>query len=264
MSCAIALLAVSFAANAGFVVVNPPVEKKPVAKPPAPLVTSALDPAVRPGLIEIGDRPENIDLRKGFVRDLPLSVAVEQLAPRQWTREIQVTGDRKASWDAGAKGALWIDELKTLAVRERLYGEVDWTQKRVSITDREPKPKLAVAPAKPAQTTGAAGSSAASAPPAAAAPLSLPSPVVAPAYDVRKGETLMTALKRWCASANWTLLWKSTDDIRPDAAIQLPAGLAFEDAVRELMRSVWVGYPDMTATAYKNRVLVIESKGNTQ
>lgn len=256
--CALVLLAVSFAANAGFVVVNPEKAKKPT---PKPLAASSLDPVVRPGLIEIGDRPELIELRKGFVRGLPLSVAVEQLAPKQWTRQLQLTGDRKASWDAGPKGTLWIDELKDLAVRERLYGEVDWVQKRISITDREPKATLAVVPEKIDGTVNAPGHTLASSAPSVAY---VPPPVAAPVYDVRKGETLMTALKRWCASANWTLLWKSADDIRPDAAIQLPPGLTFEDAVRELMRSVWVGYPDMTATAYKNRVLVIESKGSAQ
>ena len=253
------LVANSCNAIAGFVVVNPPKPKPIATKPLASTSAPTVSPS-RAGVMEIGIRPGTIETRKGFVRDLPMKVALQQIVPPGWQSEIVVADARKASWNTGANGQPWIDALRQVAAAEQLYGEVDWVARKVRITDQAVASKV-VETTKP-PTDSKQGPRVATTPVLPAAPPPAPAPVAR--FDVRKGETLMTALQRWCAQSGWTLLWKSEDDIRPDAGIQLPPGLAFEDAVRELMRSVWVEYPDMSATAYKNRVLVVESKGGMQ
>jgi len=217
----IALLAVSFAVNAGFVVVSPPVEKKPVVTPLSIATAHAMEPAARPGLVEIGTRLESVELRRGFVRDLPLSVAVEQLAPKQWTREVRVTGDRKASWNAGAKGALWIDELKALAVREHLYGQVDWTQQRITITDREPAGAGKQKDAAPTLLASAAK-------PVVATP-------VQPAWEAKVGSTVRATVEEWGKRAGWMVVWETSDlDYRVVAPLKFDGSIV--DATGKITR----------------------------
>ena len=290
----VALLAIMAAGNAhaGFVVVNP--QNQPTA-----LVASLSDAPegmAYPGVHENGIRPVALEMRKGFVRDVPLSMALRQIAPRGWRTHVSVQGDRRASWETAVGGEPWLETLAHLVATEGVEAHVDWQGRIVRVSDKQHLPTTVLAEAADpvrdpveaissqdeaavAQAVEVASAQAAPATdlqvavattqlvePAAEPVVSLPPPVEAepavpppPPFDVRQGETLMAALTRWSAQSGWTLMWKSADDIRPEAHIQMPVGMAFEDAVRELMRSVWVMYPDMTATAYKNKVLVVES-----
>lgn len=78
------------------------------------------------------------------------------------------------------------------------------------------------------------------------------------AFDLRSGETLRTALTRWCEDSGWTLVWRADNDYQIDINLNFPTGTKINKALRDTMRAVWIQHPEIKATVYRNNVIVIE------
>jgi len=79
-------------------------------------------------------------------------------------------------------------------------------------------------------------------------------------FDIVVGETLKSALARWAKSVGWTLIWEAQVDYAIEAPMSFKPGTSFLEAVRQIMGSFWDRTQWLTATAYKNNVLVISGR----
>lgn len=76
-------------------------------------------------------------------------------------------------------------------------------------------------------------------------------------FDLRTSESLRTNIERWAKLAGYTLVWKADVDYAVDAPLTLPDNYSFEQAVTHVMDAYWDSTHTLTATLYRNRVLVI-------
>ena len=81
-----------------------------------------------------------------------------------------------------------------------------------------------------------------------------------PVYDLRSGESLRTALQRWCEITGWQLVWNAGSDYQVDTNMSFPKGTQLEGAVWTTVKSVSQVSPTLLARAYENNVLVIEGR----
>ncbi|HOV56417.1 MAG TPA: TcpQ domain-containing protein [Rhodanobacteraceae bacterium] len=79
-------------------------------------------------------------------------------------------------------------------------------------------------------------------------------------YDLRAGETLRQALARWTKDASWVLVWRAEVDFEIDAPVSFPRGTSLQEAVRLTMKAFWARQQALTATVYKNQVLLISGR----
>lgn len=76
-------------------------------------------------------------------------------------------------------------------------------------------------------------------------------------WDMQPGETLRSALTRWCEASGWSLAWRVDRDFPIDAPLRFKPGTSFSEAVRQTMRAVWQTHPGLKARMYQNNVIVV-------
>lgn len=80
-------------------------------------------------------------------------------------------------------------------------------------------------------------------------------------FEFVAGDTLMSALARWCRSAGWTLVWRVDVDYPIKAASGIAGSVDFETAVEQTLRAYWLQSADLKASLYtRNRHLVITGR----
>lgn len=82
-------------------------------------------------------------------------------------------------------------------------------------------------------------------------------------FEFVAGDTLKSALARWCHSAGWTLVWRVDVDYPIRSAGTLAGPVSFESAVEQTVRAYWLQSADLKASLYlRNRHLVISGLTN--
>lgn len=77
-------------------------------------------------------------------------------------------------------------------------------------------------------------------------------------FEFVDGDTLKSALTRWCHSAGWTLVWRVDVDYPIKAANGFSGAVDFQTAVEQTLRAYWLQSADLKASLYsRNRYLVI-------
>ena len=233
-------------AAAGFLVVNAP-KPKPVATKalstaPAPEISTRL------GVLEVGVRPTTIELRKGFVRDLPLKVALQQAIPSGWHSAIVVGDSRNTSWSTGRDGRPWVDVLREVAAKERLYSEVDWTKREVRVTDH-------VAPAEAKDVVLAKAKVLT---PVTATPVI---PKTLPQWQAKAGSTVRATVEDWGKRSGWMIVWPMNDlDYRVVAPLNFDGSIV--DATGRLARLYEAAQRPLAVDIHlSQRVIVFSEKG---
>ena len=80
-------------------------------------------------------------------------------------------------------------------------------------------------------------------------------------FEIHSGDTLKSTISRWSLGVGWTLIWQAPTDYAIEAGMTFRAGTSYLEAVRQIMGSFWDRTQSLTATAYKNNVLVVSARG---
>lgn len=225
------IAAAPLAAHAGFRVVEE--AKKPVGQVGAQATTTPTDDfgfqRGRPAVREYGASPGR-ELRHGFGKDLPLSLVFQQIAPQGWSVDVAegAQASRLISWQGGKP---WTDVLVEVATDARVYADVDWERRKVSVTApaAAPKATLATVTVTPA-TASVRGAATAQA-----------TVIAAPAAPVKKwvargGRSLRSVVEEWAATEQWTVVWDAGVDY------EIPALMSFDGDLTNAITKVFQVY----------------------
>lgn len=161
------------AAHAGFFVTEePPVRPAPspavpaaLSRPASAAVVSAAPPAagIQPGAISglsvasvppanvggftllavtfVGQPSGEVEIRRGFGRQVRLTEALKQIAPVGWHGYLKaemvgrVDKGKMVDWRGGRR---WVEVLDILATEQGLSAEVDWNKREIFIGEKRP------------------------------------------------------------------------------------------------------------------------------
>lgn len=213
---------------------------------------------------------------EGFGRDIPLSLAVKQIAPAgakvSFGNGVDVR--ERVTWEGGDDWHRVLDAVAT----SRGY-VVTYAGRSVRIT-RQGDPNPPIEPARAVQQAAAGGQGGivfvpyrgGGAPAPAAAPGSEgwkpyggppapPAPPPPAAWRADKDASLRGLLEAWGSRSGWSIVWKSQYEYRLQAGAQFAGD--FVQASGELIRSVGEVQPRLNVTFFKgNRVLVVSNDGS--
>lgn len=79
-------------------------------------------------------------------------------------------------------------------------------------------------------------------------------------YEVKAGETWHDALTRWAKESGYTLIWRAPGDLLVEAPLVFDQGTTFEEALEEVLRTLWHSRNAMVGILYRNSVLVITGR----
>ncbi|OWQ61369.1 hypothetical protein CEE58_16205 [Stenotrophomonas maltophilia] len=173
----------------------------------------------RPALREVG-LAGNREVRAGFGKELPLDLVIQQIAPQGWNTELspELSKGRLASWTGGKA---WTDVLNDVAVKARVYVDLDWSRRSIAVTS--PPAALSVATSR----TAAGASQLPSVDPKVS---SVPTVVVtapqAKVWVARGGHSLRAVVEEWAASEQVTVIWDAGVDY------DMPALMSFRGDLR--------------------------------
>lgn len=182
----------------------------------------------RPAVREFGASTDR-EIRHGFGKDLPLSLVFQQVAPQGWSVDVaqDARAGRLTSWQGGKP---WTDVLVEVATDARVYADIDWERRKVSVT----------APAAASQATLAT----VTVTPPKSAPASTASrlaPVVQEAAPTKKwvargGRSLRSVVEEWAATEQWTVVWDAGVDY------EIPALMSFDGDLTTAITKVFQVY----------------------
>ncbi|MGX9960641.1 toxin co-regulated pilus biosynthesis Q family protein [Xanthomonas euvesicatoria] len=259
MLVSVAMVMVPVTAFAGFKIVAP---KQAVGVPAkAGLKDAAGFTKGRPPLAEYG-KPETIEQRLGFGKELPISLVVQQIAPLGWETELgaDLPEGKLVSWRGGAG---WTSVLRDVAVEEGIYADVDWDRHKVTLTapDRDKvvaaKPQEAVAArvAANGEVKGAAPSVASSGANPAALTVVSSAGAGKRAWVAGDGTSLRNSVQAWADQAGWRVEWNA-----PGIDYQIVGTLAYEGdfvhAVTEIFRAHWHADVPLRVDVYPRQKLI--------
>lgn len=195
-----------------------------VQSPAATLVTAPQDPAkVVPApqaqgsqgrLIQVG-APMPGPALEGWARDIPLSLALEQVVPDGWTVRVRgVDAGTEVSWRGGRS---WHAIMGDMAYGYRFDARVDWVNQQVSIGPAGSQaPSVAGSPEPVRKEVSPIVTKEAPAPVVVQAPESAPVPVVPaqPAVEqwtLDPQKTLRENIEAWGQRAGWRVVWEGAD-----------------------------------------------------
>lgn len=217
---------------------------------------------------------------EGFGRDIPLSLAVKQIAPAgakvSFGNGVDVR--ERVTWEGGDDWHRVLDAVAT----SRGY-VVTYAGRSVRIT-RQGDPNPPIEPARAVQQAAAGGQGGIvfvpyrgpgpGPGPVAAGPAhgpggpgwqpygANPAPAAPPAaWRADKDASLRGILESWGTRSGWSVVWKSQYEYRLQAGAQFAGD--FVQASGELIRSVGEVQPRLNVTFFKgNRVLVVSNDGS--
>jgi len=242
----IAAVMLPVAAHAGFFVTEePPVRAAPspavptaVSRPAPAAVTSAAPPTVGiqtgttsgvpvapvpPANIGgftllavtfVGQPSGEVEIRRGFGRQVRLTEALKQIAPVGWHGYLKaemvgrVDKGRLVDWRGGRR---WVEVLDILATEQGLSAEVDWNKREIFVGEKRSvyAPATAVAAVK-------------ATPPK-------------PQWVAKSGSTLKASVLAWGEKAGWDVVWNADYDYPIKASLTFEG--SFLDAITTLFRS---------------------------
>ena len=215
--CAVVLLAVLAAvpAFASFVVDD--------GTPPAMVLDGRIS--------HIGPLPQQIAAAKGMGIDMPLRLAVQQIAPPGWSIFVDnaAAGEEEVSW-AGADS--WIKTLNTTLASAEATASVDWTRKTINIK---------------ASANAAAKAEAAKTP-----------AVVIPTWEIRTSDvSIKGTLERWARESKegWQISWETPFDF--PTTLEAKFSGSFEEALWAVIEGLSGSEAPVQAVLYSNKVVRI-------
>ncbi len=165
----------------------------------------------------VGQPSGEVEIRRGFGRQVRLTEALKQIAPVGWHGYLKaemvgrVDKGKLVDWRGGRR---WVEVLDILATEQGLSAEVDWNKREIFIGEKRPvyAPATAVAAAKVPPPT----------PPK-------------PQWVARPGSTLKTSVQEWGKKAGWDVVWNADYDYPIKASLTFEG--SFLDAITTLFRS---------------------------
>ena len=214
------LLALPLSAIAGFEV---------VAKPPHPVPVGGR--ATAPGSVTlsavsyIGEPHAEIELRRGFGRDVKLIDALKQIAPAGWHASIspdlagRFDQARLVTWRGGR---YWPEILDTLAADQSVLVSIDWNRQYLTVN-----PRVVYAPA------------------AARTVLASTVEKNEPVWVVKPGSFLRTVLNEYAARAGWAVEYNYKDpQTLEDKDLRLGGGMRVEGDFKKFVKELFASLPD--------------------
>ena len=208
-------------AFAGFEVVNKP----PL---PVPAGSKATGPgAVVLGVVTyIGEPHEDVDIRRGFGRDVRLVDALKQIAPADWHATVspELAGkfdkDRLVSWRGGH---YWVEVLDSLSVEQGLLVSIDWNRRYRNVGQKV----TVVAPVGARTVAGSAMVE-----------------KKLPVWVVKPGARLRAVIEEFAARAGWAVEINYKDEqTLEDKDLVLGGGLHSEGDFKKAIRDVFDALP---------------------
>ncbi|WP_321943712.1 toxin co-regulated pilus biosynthesis Q family protein [Paraburkholderia tropica] len=201
-------------------------------------------------LTQTGVRPASVYVVRGHGHDVALNRMMRALLPRGFTVDYgDVLPTRPVSWQGNVP---WDDVLAhALASLGDVSGDIDWTQRHVTLAHIDVPP--GGAPAVPVAAAAIAASAAASSSPASG-------PHAPASYDLAAGESLESQLGDWARRAGWSVTWNTSDDwIVPHAS---SFGPDFEKAITQVITQMEANGADVRGDIWTgNRTVVIDRAG---
>lgn len=182
------------------------------AAPPRVVSGSSSSPAASQGrLVQVG-APMPGPALSGWARDVPLSLAMEQVVPTGWTLESNgVDMGKSVSWRGGRS---WHAIVGDLAYGHRFDARVDWVKQQVTVGPAGSLAPSVAGSAAPVTKEGAAPAPAEVASAIPAAPIAAPAPIPAPvaqSWTLDPKKTLRENVDAWGQRAGWHVVWEGAD-----------------------------------------------------
>jgi len=161
-----------------------------------------------------GRRPRSVGTA-GWAKDLPLSLALRQVIPAEFSiKENGVSLNRNVSWGGDRP---WDEVLSSLANTGDFVAHIDWNSKEVSLAPRlgeaaRPAPSSSVAvaaPSAPFRSTSMTISERAPQPTFVAAQRPIAPP--AATWTLEPSMSLRENVEQWGKKAGWTIIWEGAD-----------------------------------------------------
>jgi hypothetical protein len=214
------LLLLPVSAFAGFQVVE---------KPPYPVPLggkSATAGAVTLAAVSyIGEPQGDMELRRGFGRDVKLVDALKQIAPAEWHAAVnpdlanRFDKDRPVTWRGGR---YWVEVLDALAAEQGLLVTVDWNRQYLTVS-----PKVVIAsvlPDRPASTTVEKSE---------------------PVWVVKPGSFLRAVLNEYAARAGWAVEYNYKDpQTLAEKDLKLGGGMRVEGDFKKFVKELFASLPE--------------------
>jgi len=153
--------------------------------------------------LEVGARPAMIPMVEGFGTDVPLADALKQITPAGWKGFASggVDPAQRVSWRTTS--VPWHLALVKLLTGNKLWGEINWDEKSVTV--------MPVAAATLASDQTASPSTDVSSLRPTALKATVPvqaQPPAKPEWRLEAGKTLQSNIEAWGAKAGWRVVWK--------------------------------------------------------
>lgn len=198
--------------------VSTPVSKPVPASEPVPVSTPVSKPVVVPAsatsasqgrLVQVG-APMPGPALGGWAKDVPLSLAMEQVLPSGWTLEVNgVDMDKSVSWRGGRS---WHAIVGDLAYGHRFDARVDWVKQQVTLG-----PAGSLAPSVAGSVAPVTKEEATPAPAVVTVPVvpvvkpAPPVVPVVPTWTLDPKKTLRENIDAWGQKAGWHVVWEGAD-----------------------------------------------------
>jgi len=214
------LCALPLLAFAGFEVVAMPPHPVPLGKQ-----TTTPGAATLSAVSYVGEPQGDIELRRGFGRDVKLIDALQQIAPATWHATIspELAGrfdkDRLVAWRGGR---YWPEVLDSLATEQGLLVTVDWNRQYLTVS-----PKVAVAPTA-ARTVFASTVE-----------------KNEPVWVVKPGSFLRGVLNEYAARAGWAVEYNYKDpQTLEEKDLRLGGGMRVEGDFKKFVKELFGSFPE--------------------
>ena len=226
LSAAVVLGLASTPARADFIVVDEKPARPPVVYTPASESTrhaplTVVDPAKRVPvsasvssasqgrLVQVG-APMPGPAVAGWAKDVPLSLAMEQVVPTGWTLESNgVDMGKSVSWRGGRS---WHAIVGDLAYGHRFDARVDWVKQQVTLGPAGSLAPSVAGSAAPVTKEGGTAPVQVATP--TTVPVAVPAPpvaVVASSWTLDPKKTLRENIDAWGQKAGWHVVWEGAD-----------------------------------------------------
>lgn len=186
----------------------------------------------------IGEPSDDIEVRKGFGRDMKLTEALKQIAPQGWHAYLkeEVVGkfdkNRLVTWRGGRK---WVEVLDILATDQALSMDVDWTKRQIYVGEKNFSFEKALA-----------------------------GKVVTPGkvfWVAKKGSSLRDSVTEWAQAAGWDVSWVPQDLDYPIIGTLTYEG-TFENAVMGIFRAYEGAERPMLVDGNPRQKLIVVTEKN--
>lgn len=243
---------------------------QPVPLQPSYREQEVISPTVIQGNVQPQSAPPSVAVPQpavekplaGFAKNIPLSVALRQILPANYSFSLapDVDTSTAVSWQGGA---VWREVLQAMLIGSGLAASEQGNNVNVYRTSGFAMNMLDSAPlvAAPAIAPMPVATQTVMMEPA---PESAVGPIV-DRWSADAGQTLRAVLEAWCQKAGVQLVWQAEYDYPLQASYATTS--TFEDAVRNLLLGFQEAQPQPYASLHNNpsvgqAVLVIEARGN--